>query len=153
MYTCTWTVTSRPPIKFIQSHMLPKKERKKDLCQVRTGLGVLQRLLDSRLELVTVDFIDELDLLQALRAGLESFLVANDVAVVRAAVSCVDVQVDCDSKNSKSFVFKKRKGKEKKKKNVQVVEFTMLPGSNTENMAVSSQKGNYEKAMVSQPGL
>lgn len=63
------------------------------LYYVRAGLGVLDRPLDGRLELVPIDGDGEVDELQVGR-WRECLLVAVDVAVARAGVGRVDVEVD-----------------------------------------------------------
>ena len=57
----------------------------------------MQRVLDVRLQLVTVNLIDEVDLLQSLRTRQQRLLVANDVSIVRRGISRVHIEVDCRS--------------------------------------------------------
>lgn len=70
------------------------------LHKVRARLGILQGMLDGRLELLAVNLIDKVDQLQALRARLQRLLVADDVAVVWACIGGIDVQIDCDQEVS-----------------------------------------------------
>lgn len=67
------------------------------LCEIFTGLGILQGVLDGLLQLIRIDLVDEVDLLQSLRPRQQSLLVPDDVAIVRARISGIDIQVDLSS--------------------------------------------------------
>lgn len=49
------------------------------------------------LELISINFIYEIDFLQLLRAGLQRLLVSNDISIVRRCISNIDIKVDCNS--------------------------------------------------------
>lgn len=63
-------------------------------CQIFAGLGILQRTLDRRLELVPINLVHVVDGLQRLCPRLQCLLVANDVSVVWACIGRVDIEVD-----------------------------------------------------------
>lgn len=51
-------------------------------------------MLNGALQLLTIDLVDEVYQAKRLGSGLEGFLIANDVSVVRAGIGCVDIQVN-----------------------------------------------------------
>lgn len=95
-------------------------------------------MLHRRLQLVAIDLIDEVDFLQLLRAWFQRFLISNNVSVVRRCIRNIDVEVDCNSWLA-GLEATLQVGN---RICLQVVEFSTLLLSNTENIAVSSQKGN-----------
>lgn len=60
-------------------------------------------MLDGLLQLILVDFIDKVDLLKGLRPRHQGFLVADDVAVVRRCVGCINVKIDWSTSVSALF--------------------------------------------------
>lgn len=56
-------------------------------------------MLDVSLQLLAINFVDEVDLLQSLCSRLQRLLVANDVSIVRRRISGVHIEVDCMSQD------------------------------------------------------